>query len=285
MNMSDLPHDFFGLALVVLLLGMRHGFDADHLAAIDGLTRYNASTRPRLARLAGVLFSLGHGLVVIGIALGVSLLAQAWAVPQWLEAFGAWVSIAVLTLLALMNIAAVLRTPGDEVTQLTGWRSGVFARLLRAGNPLMVMGVGLLFALSFDTISQAALFAVTATQFGGWQTALLLAGLFIIGMLVTDGVNGWWIARLISRSDQTARIASRVMALAVSGIGLLTAALTVASRTLPTIEAWSEGKELWIGAAVAAVVLVSYAVGQQLARSQPQPASARPSPGGLSARP
>jgi nickel/cobalt transporter (NiCoT) family protein len=266
MNPSDLPRDFLGLMLVVLMLGMRHGFDADHLAAIDGLTRYNARARPMLARLAGVLFSLGHGVVVLGVALGVSFLAQSWRVPQWLEAFGAWVSIGVLTLLALMNIAAVLRTPDDEMAQLAGWRSGVFSKLLRASNPLMVMGVGTLFAISFDTVSQAALFAVTAAQFGGWQSALLLALLFITGMLVTDGVNGWWISRLIRRSDQTARIASRAMALAVSGVGLLTAGLGVASRTLPPVEAWAEGKQLWFGGAVVAVVLCSFALGQQLSR-------------------
>ena len=47
----------------------RHGFDADHLATIDGLTRYNARANPRLARMAGALFSLGHGVVVLLVAL------------------------------------------------------------------------------------------------------------------------------------------------------------------------------------------------------------------------
>lgn len=264
----DLPRDFAGLALVVLMLGIKHGLDADHLAAIDGLTRYNAKHRPRLAQMAGVLFSLGHGLVVIAVALGVSTVAQAWRVPAWLESFGAWVSIVVLTLLALINIASVLRTPGHESASLIGWRSGAFARLLRAGSPLMVMGVGTLFALSFDTVSQAMLFAVTATQFGGWQPALLLALLFIGGMLATDGVNGWWISRLIRRSDASARVASRVMALAVSGVSLLTAALGVVTQTLPQVDAWAENKSLWFGAAIVTVVGVSYLLGQQLARSQ-----------------
>lgn len=268
MNPSELPRDFLSLALVILLLGMKHGFDADHLAAIDGLTRYNARSRPRLARAAGVLFSLGHGVVVAGVALGVSMLAHVWQVPQWLEAFGAWVSIGVLTGLALLNILSVVRTPEQEMAQMKGWRSGMFARLLRAGSPAMVMGVGTLFALSFDTMSQAALFAVTATQFGGWRPALLLALLFIVGMLVVDGVNGAWIARLINRSDRSARVASRVMALAVSGVGLLTAALTFASRTLPDVDAWTQGKQVWFGAGVVAVVGVSFVFGQQLARSE-----------------
>ena len=266
MNPTDLPRDFLGLALVVLLLGMKHGFDADHLAAIDGLARYNARRRPNLARLAGVLFSIGHGLVVVCVALGVSTLSQSWRTPQWLESFGAWMSISVLTLLAMMNIAAVLKTPQHEVAPVLGWRSGVFSRLLRADNPVTVMGVGTLFALSFDTVSQAALFAVTAAQFGGWRHALLLALLFVGGMLLTDGINGLWISRLIRRSDQTARIASRMVALAVSGVGLLTAALAVASLALPDVNAWSRGKGVWFGAAIVAIIITSFAIGQQLAR-------------------
>ena len=270
----DLPRDFLGLALVVLMLGIKHGLDADHLAAIDGLTRYNAPARPRLARIAGVLFSLGHGGVVVAVALGVSTLAQAWRAPHWLESFGAWVSIGVLTLLALLNISAVLTTPRHTTAHLLGWRCGAFARLLRAGSPATVMAVGTLFALSFDTVSQATLFAVTATQFGGWQSALLLALLFLTGMLLTDGLNGWWIARLVRRSDQTARVASRVMALAVSGVSLLTAGLGVATQTVPNINTWAEGKALWFGAAIVVVLFTSYRVGQKLARSEARPARA-----------
>lgn len=276
MSPSDLPRDFIGLALVVLLLGMKHGFDADHLAAIDGLTRHNARARSQLARLAGALFSLGHGVVVVGVALGValgaSLAAQAWQAPAWLQAFGAWLSIGLLTGIAALNIAAVLRTPGDEVTPLAGWRCGVFSSLLRASNPATVMAVGLLFALSLDTLSQAALFAVAASQFGGWQPALGLALLFVAGMLLTDGINGWWLWRLIRRSDQTARVASRVMALAVAGVGLLTAALGVAYQTVPRFDAWAQGKEAWAGLAIIAIAGISFILGQQLAgRARAQP--------------
>ena len=265
----DLARDLVSLALVVLLLGVRHGFDADHLAAIDGLACHNAARRPRLANLCGVLFSLGHGGVVVGVALGVSLLAQAWRVPQWLDALGAWVSIGVLTLLALINIAAVVNTPGAEVARLSGWRSGVFARLLRAGSPLTVLGVGALFALSFDTLSQAALFAMTATAYGGWRPALLLGLLFTAGMLVTDGLNGWLIGRLIRRSGRTARVASRTVALAVSGVGLLTASLALATRFVPAAELWAEGKELWFGGAVVGIVVASFLLGQRLGRVLP----------------
>jgi len=51
---------FLVIALAVMLLGLRHGFDAGHLAAIDGMTCHNASERPALAAACGALFSIGH---------------------------------------------------------------------------------------------------------------------------------------------------------------------------------------------------------------------------------
>ena len=79
--MDSLPTDWLSLLILTFVLGLKHGFDADHLATIDGLTRYNARYRPGLARYCGSLFSLGHGAVVVGIALGTTLLAGQWVVP------------------------------------------------------------------------------------------------------------------------------------------------------------------------------------------------------------
>jgi high-affinity nickel-transport protein len=202
---------------------------------------------------------------VIAVAVGVSLLARAWHPPTWLEAAGSWISIVVLAVLGAVNIAAVFRTPDGELAQPKGWRSGVFSRLLRAGRPLSVAAVGALFALSFDTFSQAALFAMTAAQFGGWHSALTLGMLFTFGMLLTDGANGYWISKLIRRSDRAAQVASRAMALAVAGVSLLTAALVLATLLLPRAGAWAEGKELWFGGAVIAVIGLSFIMGQRLA--------------------
>jgi high-affinity nickel-transport protein len=266
MSSTPLPQDLLELALVIVLMGIRHGFDPDHLAAIDGMTRYNARDRPRLARLAGVFFSTGHGLVILGVALSVATLTRKLAPPQWLDAFGTWLAIVVLVVLALINIVSALRAPHDEVVHLAGWRTSLFARLLRAGSPAMMLGVGVVFALSFETLSQASLFAMVATKYHGWQPALLLATLFVLGMIITDGINGWFISRLIRRSDQTARLASRIMALAVSGVSLLVAALGTASQLFPAVEEWRDGKDTWFGAAVVAVVVLSFVGGQWIVR-------------------
>lgn len=263
----DLPQDWIALCLLVFVLGLRHGFDADHLATIDGLTRFNMRVHPRLARVCGVLFSLGHGAVVISFALVVSTLAQQWKIPEWLEAFGAWVSIAFLALLGLANLYAVLRSNPRQLVMPVGLKGRFLGRLARAASPGLVALVGALFALSFDTVSQAALFALTASRFGGWQHALMLGLLFTLGMLVTDGVNGFWISRLILRADQIALVASRVMSLVVAGVSLLVAGFGTMKLAVPTVYAWSEGKELLFGAAVVLVIAGSFLIALWLTRA------------------
>ncbi len=269
--MSVPSSDWPSLLILTFVLGMKHGFDADHLATIDGLTRFNARARPRMARYCGMLFSLGHGAVVVGIALGISVIAGQWAVPEWFGVLGALVSIAFLVALGSLNLAAVLRAGPQEVVQPVGLKGRLLGGLGQASQPLLVAVVGALFALSFDTLSQAAFFALTATQFGGWQHALVLGLLFTVGMLLSDGINGLWIARLIARADQVALVASRVMGLVVSGVSLLVAGFGVAKLLLPAVDAWSEGKELIFGFALVAIIAISFVAAIRLTR---QPAMA-----------
>src|SRR5260221_11821125 len=92
--MNAFPTHWLSLVAVVFLLGLKHGLDPDHLAAIDGLTRFNAQRRPRLSRWSGLLFSAGHGVVVTSVAILVATVATEWHAPQWLEHAGPGVSIA-----------------------------------------------------------------------------------------------------------------------------------------------------------------------------------------------
>ena len=264
--METLPNDWLSLLILTFVLGMKHGFDADHLATIDGLTRFNARARPGMARYCGTLFSLGHGAVVMAIALGVSALAGQWEVPEWFGTLGALISIAFLVALGSLNLAAVLRAEPHEIVQPVGVKGRLLGGLRQVSHPALVALVGALFALSFDTLSQATFFALTATQFGGWEHALLLATLFMAGMLLTDGINGLWIARLIARADQVALIASRVMGLVVSGISLLVAAFGAAKLLSPAIDAWSEGKELVFGFSLVAIIALSFIWAVRLTR-------------------
>ena len=269
-TMHDLPTDWSALCALVFLLGMRHGFDADHLATIDGFTRLGARHGAAHTRYCGALFSLGHGVVVMAIALIVGVASEHWTPPEWIDLFGAWVSIAFLLTLGIVNLRVVLAAPAGTVVGLVGLKGRLLGRLLGrlapGQGPVAVAVVGALFALSFDTVSQSALFAVTAAQFGGVAHSLMLGGLFVLGMLATDALNGWWIARLIARADQIAALASRVMSVAVSAVSLLVAGLGIAKLSSPAIDAWSDGKELAFGAIVVTVIALSYLMAHLLAR-------------------
>ncbi len=264
--MDQLPATWAALCTLAFVLGIRHGFDADHLATIDGLTRYNARENPGLSKTAGALFSLGHGIVVVFVALVAGSLASGWQTPGWLEMTGASVSVVFLFGLAVLNVRAVLVADPRSVVAPAGLRARLLGRFLNIRRAWAVTAVGMLFALSFDTVSQAALFALAAGRFGGLSHALFVAGLFVLGMLTVDGANGLWINRLIRQADRTAVIASRVMALTVAGISLSVGVLTVAKIIVPAVDAWTEGRELWFGAGVVAVVLTAFVSAMLAAR-------------------
>jgi len=272
--MDQLPTTWAALCALAFVLGAKHGFDADHLATIDGLTRYNARTNPRLARFCGALFSLGHGAIVLLVALAAGALASRWRAPGWLELTGVSISILFLFGLAFLNLHAVLTTHPHEVVRPAGLKGRLLGRIFTVQSPWAVAAVGALFALSFDTVSQAALFALAAGRFGGIAHALMIAGIFVLGMLVVDGINGLWLQRLIRRADRTAVVASRVMALAVAGLSLAVGLFTVAKLLVPDVDAWAEGRELWFGGAVIAGVIVAFTVGMLAARRGPLPATA-----------
>lgn len=272
--MEALPNDWMALLALVCTLGLKHGLDADHLVAIDGLTRFNAVQRPGIARWCGTLFSLGHGAVVVAVALTVGAMAQTWDVPRWVADLGAWTSILFLLGLGLLNLQAVLAAAPHEMVRPVGLKSGLLGRLQRTSHPLLIALVGSLFAVSFDTMSQAALFAVTASQFGGWGHSMALGLAFMLGMLVADGANGLWIARLIRRADRRARVASRVFSLVVSGLSLALAAFGIAKYFSDSLDAWTEGKELAIGLSMIAFVALSFLFALRQARTA-QPASVR----------
>ena len=263
--MENLPHDWLDLMMVVFMLGLKHGMDPDHLATVDGLTRFNATARPGLSRWCGFLFSLGHGLVVTLIAVGVGVAAKRWIIPAWVDDLGAWISIVFLLVLGWLNLAVVFNAHPAQVVQPVGLKGRWLGRFSRSSRPGVIVLVGALFAFSFDTLTQAAVFSLAATSMGGWGFSVLLGVTFMAGMMVTDGVNGLWISRLVSRADQRALIASRVMGLVVAGLSLLVGAFGIAKYFFPAVAERSEGRELMFGLVVVAIVALSFLVAVRLA--------------------
>jgi high-affinity nickel-transport protein len=263
---ASMPQDWPGLLLLVFMLGVKHGMDPDHLATIDGLARFNLCARPRLSRWSGFLFSLGHGLVVMAAAALVAATANRWSAPQWLENVGAWISIAFLLALGCLNLLAVLRAPRDCVVRTAGLKGRWLGRLTETSHPVLIAAIGAAFALSFDTLSQVAFFSLAAAPITGWAFSVFLGLVFMLGMMATDGANGLWVSRMLSRADRRSLIASRAVGLSVALLSLSIAALGLAHILAPDAVALTERASMMMGLGVAAILLASYALAMRLSR-------------------
>ncbi len=263
MNIAEIQGEWM-LILIVFALGAKHGMDPDHLATIDGLTRFNAQRRPRLARWSGCLFSLGHGFVVTVVATAAASLSSGFPAPVWLEHIGAWISIAFLAALGANNIVAVWRTPRDKIVQNAGLRARWLARFARTDHPIVIAAVGALFALSFDTWSQAALFSLTAQQMAGWTFSLLIGLVFTAGMMTADGLNGLWVARMLGKADRRALVASRIMSLMIGALSITFAGLGVARYFSQDIGAAIEGAGVYVSLMIVALLLASFWVAMRI---------------------
>lgn len=264
--MQTMPQDWMGLVLVVFILGMKHGMDPDHIATIDGMTRFNAQRSPRLSRWSGFLFSLGHGAVVTLVAAIVATSASKWDAPLWLEDLGAWISIIFLLGLGFVNLREVFRAAPDQAVRPVGFKGRFLRRFTETSHPLVIAAVGAAFALSFDTVSQTALFALTASNLAGSLFSIALGILFMLGMMLTDGVNGLWVARLLRETSQRALIASRVMGLSIGFLSIAIACLGIGKYFAPEFFSVIEDAALWMGCGIILILLGSFMLALRLSR-------------------
>lgn len=154
------------LIFLVFVLGLRHGLDADHLACIDGLTRYNWRMGSSIARWVGTLFSFGHGLVVASVAVILGMFIKNFKFPDYFDTIVTWVSVLSLFLIGTLNIYNLLRTKSKEVDfQLRGIKGKFIPRIAReTTNPFLVVLVGGVFAMAADTVSQTSVWALAAVK-------------------------------------------------------------------------------------------------------------------------
>jgi high-affinity nickel-transport protein len=211
-----------GVGLTAFLLGVRHAFDADHIAAIDNTARKLVG-EGRRALGVGFWFSLGHSSVVFGLALLLALGVSAFVGPvqdensqlqHMLRLIGTLVAGSFLVLIGLLNFVAVLgiarvlrRVRVGEVDDAELERQlnsrGFLARLLgrvmrRVNKPWHMYPVGLLMGLGFDTATQVALLVLAGGSAAftlPWYAILVLPVLFAAGMSLFDTLDGVFMAR------------------------------------------------------------------------------------------
>jgi high-affinity nickel-transport protein len=206
-----------GLGLTAYTLGMRHAFDADHIAAIDNTTRKLMAEGKRPVSV-GFWFSLGHSSIVFGLCLLLSLGVKALAgqvengsstLQRTTGLIGTMVSgtflyvIAALNLVVLVGILKVFRQMRrgafDEAALEEHLDNrGLLNRVLRPATravrkPWHMYPVGLLFGLGFDTATEVGLLVLAggAAAFSlPWYAIITLPVLFAAGMSLLDTIDG-----------------------------------------------------------------------------------------------
>jgi high-affinity nickel-transport protein len=204
---------FFGVALLIYGLGLRHAVDADHIAAIDNVTRKLMQQNQRPVAV-GFFFALGHSaIVVIGATAVAGAATLLGSFKSW-QAIGEIVSTGVSALflfaIAAMNVtilAAIykayrrVRSGGayvEEDLDLLLNNRGFLARLLRPLFRLVtrswhMLALGFLFGLGFDTATEIAMFGISAAQAAkgiALSSIVIFPALFAAGMTLVDTTDG-----------------------------------------------------------------------------------------------
>jgi high-affinity nickel-transport protein len=203
-----------GLGFAAYMFGLRHAFDADHIAAVDDTVRFMLQKGNHPLGV-GFFFSLGHSTVVLALAIGIAFAANAFKaeLPQ-LRSIGAiiggsvsgtflWI-VGVLNLLVLLDILKIWRTAKkgahshahlEPLLQKRGLLNRLFGGRLQKimSHSWQMYPLGVLFGLGFDTASEVGLLAMTAGASAGdlpIAAVLCLPVLFAAGMTVMDTTDG-----------------------------------------------------------------------------------------------
>ncbi|MFP3395227.1 HoxN/HupN/NixA family nickel/cobalt transporter [Brevibacterium sp. SIMBA_078] len=235
------PSAAWGLALTAVLLGARHAFDADHIAAIDSVTRcLTAKGTP--AGTVGFWFSLGHSSVVVvtgvfvalgaGVALDLVLAedsAARFGLGLWGLSFATFV-VAVFGIVNLVSLVGVLRRKDDDSSSgPKGPVTSAFARVLdTVDRPRRMFPIGVLFGLGFDTAATIGLMIAAGTTAAGSSAALALSLplLFAVGMAACDTADSLFMSNLYGWASR-GRGRFRGYNIVITGLSVVIAGLVV----------------------------------------------------------
>ena len=209
-NIGRYPQ-ILGMAILSYTFGLQHAFDVDHIAAIDNMSR-KLIGQDKKTKGVGFFFSLGHSTVVIILAT-LTIFAVKWAqkaLPQFQSLGGVIATLvsgcfllllAIINFIMLKNIIITFKSMrrGDYNENIKeesnkGFIGSLIKRLLNIINKNShVYIVGFLFGLGFDTATQIAVLATSATavnQGVPWIAILSFPILFTAGMSTMDTLDG-----------------------------------------------------------------------------------------------
>lgn len=216
-KMSILNSTLIGIGALAYFFGLRHAFDADHIAAIDNVTRKLRQEEKKPVGV-GFFFSLGHSTVVILLSLALvfairDVKGQMGFLQQWGGLVGTIVSASFLTAIGLMNFVIFKRLRHifieskngsksedvnkgiEELLNKRGFFSNIFRFLFKNIDKSWKMyPIGFLFGLGFDTATEVAILGISATMAQNgkmpvWEI-MIFPFLFTAGMSLMDSLDG-----------------------------------------------------------------------------------------------
>jgi len=248
---------------LLFLMGMRHGLDPDHIAVIDNITFRAMDDRPRAAAWTGFLFSWGHSISVMVIAVLFGFAGRLFQLPAWFAHVMSGVVIALLVLVGTLNLRALL-SPAPY--RAKGWRHALLpGRFTASTHPMVTIAVGVAFGVVVDTAAQVATWGATAAAAGGIPAAAIVGTSFAAGMILTDSSDSWIVAALLRDQRSPERVSlyrRRVGWLIVAlSYGMAAVSLLNLLRAGPEFD---DGQALLIGAGATALVIAAIVVGNRL---------------------
>ncbi|HBA7870545.1 TPA: HoxN/HupN/NixA family nickel/cobalt transporter [Escherichia coli] len=242
-----------GMALLAYSLGLRHAVDADHIAAIDNVTRKLMQHR-KIPIAVGTFFSLGHSTIVILASLTIAATTMVFKNDMaWLHEtggiIGTFVSSVFLLLFAILNLTILIsvykkfkqikfgcKFKDDNLELLVSNHGGLLVKVFRRTFNLVNKSwhmylVGFLFGLGFDTATEIGVLGISATNathgMGLW-TIMIFPILFTCGMALIDsldnfvmiGAYGWAFSNPVRKLyyNMTVTAASVIVAFFIGGV-------------------------------------------------------------------
>ena len=285
-----------GTALLAYTFGLRHAVDADHIAAIDNVTRKLMQSGKRPLSV-GLFFSLGHSTVVVVasvfVALAVSALQDKFANFKEIGGLiGTSVSAFFLLIVAVANIFILVsvyrlfkavkrgeRFIDEDLNVLLSQR-GVIGRMLRSVFAVIskswhMYPLGILFGLGFDTATEIALLGISASQSADGMSMwsiLVFPALFTAGMSLVDATDsvlmvrayGWAFVKPIRKLyyNMIITLVSVIVALVIGGVealGLIGRKLDLSGSFWDGIEALNENFGA-LGYLIIAIFILSWMI-------------------------
>jgi nickel/cobalt transporter (NiCoT) family protein len=244
-----------GTAMLAYTFGLRHALDADHIAAIDNVTRKLMQEGKRPVSV-GFFFSLGHSTIVVALSIAIAITATALqskfdnfttvggVVGTLVSAFFLF-AIAIANILVLISIYRTFRIVKnggkfvEEDLDLMLSRRGFIGRIFRRFFRMIerswhMYPLGVLFGLGFDTATEVGLVGISATQAAqglSISSILVFPALFTAGMALVDttdgvlmlGAYGWAFIKPIRKLyyNLTITAVSVIVAIVIGGLEVL----------------------------------------------------------------